>query len=207
MHKSQPLQIAPAGRAALAAILFHGRGGTAEDMRALAAAFGFADIRYLLPQAEGRSWYPKSFLAPREENEPWLSAALDHAEALVAALMAEGFAAGKILLGGFSQGACLTAAFLARHPRRYAGALILTGGLIGPAGTSWPVRPALAGMPVLLTGSAVDPHVPAWRTRETQAWLEACGAQVETLLFAERAHTVAREEIKRAHLLIERAHR
>jgi esterase/lipase len=54
----------PRGRAPGAAILVHGRGGSAEDMLGLANEFGQSDIAYLAPQAPGHTWYPYSFLAP-----------------------------------------------------------------------------------------------------------------------------------------------
>jgi predicted esterase len=180
------------------AILAHGRGGSPEDMAQLASALDCPDVRYLLPGAPGHTWYPQGFMAPFAANEPWLGRSLANQAALIDGVIAEGVPAERIVLGGFSQGACLTAETLVRAPRRYGAALILTGGVIGPPGTTWPPAPALAGTPVYLSGSEIDPHVPAARARETAQVLEASGARVELRLFADRPHVVTREEIGRA---------
>jgi len=180
------------------AILAHGRGGSPEDMARLAAAFDLADVAYLLPGAPGNSWYPHSFMAPFDANEPWLSRSLANHARLIEGVIAAGVPPERIVLGGFSQGACLTAETLVRAPRRYAAALIFTGGLIGPPGTVWPPPPALAGTPVYLSGSEIDPHVPASRTRETERVLKESGSVVETRIFADRPHVVTPEEIAKA---------
>ncbi len=167
------------------AILAHGRGGSPEDMARLAAAFEAPEVAYLMPGAPGNTWYPQSFMAPFEANEPWLSRSLANHARLIEGVIADGVPPERIVLGGFSQGACLTAETLVRAPRRYGAALIFTGGLIGPPGTVWPVEPALAGTPVYLSGSEIDPHVPPSRARETERVLGESGAVVETRIFAE----------------------
>ena len=202
MHDEPPLTQAGNGSTDLVAILVHGRGGRAEDMRALAEQLGLGGARCLFPAATGSTWYPQRFTAPLESNEPDLSAALGHYERLVAQLLAEGVPPGRILLGGFSQGACLTAEYLARHPRAYAGASIFTGGLIGPPGTRWPPQPALAGLPVYLASSEIDEWIPMDRVRETEAWLRTSGVDVTTRIFTDRPHTVSAEEIGEARLMI-----
>lgn len=184
--------------AAAVAILAHGRGGSPEDMARLAEAIGVPEVRFLLPGAPGNTWYPQSFMAPFAANEPSLSRSLRNHAQLIEAVIAEGVAPERIVLGGFSQGACLSAETLVREPRRYGAALIFTGGVIGPPGTEWPVQPALAGTPVYLTGSEIDPHVPPSRTRETERVLRESGALVETLIFADRPHTVTMDEIETA---------
>ncbi|HET7716737.1 MAG TPA: alpha/beta fold hydrolase [Bauldia sp.] len=185
-------------KAKAVAILAHGRGGSPEDMARLAAALDVPDVAYLLPGAPGNTWYPQSFMAPYDLNEPWLSRSLANQAELIDGLIAIGIPPGRIVLGGFSQGACLTAETLVRAPRRYGAAIILTGGLIGPPGTAWSVQPALAGTPVFLTGSETDPHVPPSRARETERVLRESGALVETRIVADRPHMVTPEEIATA---------
>ena len=184
-------------------ILAHGRGGSAADMRELARALGVHGVRFLLPQADNHTWYPQRFLAPLEANAPWLSAAIAQLERIVTGLIGDGIPAGRIFVGGFSQGGCLAAEYLCRHPRPYAGGLIFTGGLIGPPGTVWPVSTALKGVPVLLTSSEADDWVPAARVRETEAWLRRCEARPDMTIFAQRPHAVIVQEIVRARTLIE----
>ena len=135
------------------------------------------DVAYLLPGAPGNSWYPQSFMAPFAANEPWLSRSLANQARLIEGVIAAGVPPERIVLGGFSQGACLTAETLVRAPRRYGAGIIFTGGLIGPPGTAWPAEPALAGTPVYLSGSEIDPHVPpiAGAGDRARAEGERCG--------------------------------
>jgi len=204
-HDIPPLELRPRGEASLAAVMMHGRERSPEEMRALAERLGVHGVRYVFPAATDASWYPGSFLKPIEQNEPKLSAALARYHTIVDGLIEDGFPPEEIILCGFSQGACVTAEFLARYPRRYGGALIFTGGLIGPAGTRWPVQRGLAGMPVYITTSEIDEWVPPWRVRETARWLQACGAEVEMQVFTDRAHTVSDEELARGRALMMKA--
>lgn len=193
---------APSGTAKAAIILVHGRGATPESMLPLAEAFGHDDIRYLAPRASGNTWYPNSFLAPIETNEPFLSSALALLAALVARLEAEGFPSERVGIVGFSQGACLTAEFIARNARRYDMAAILTGGLIGPAGTPRSYPGSLAGTPVFLGSSDIDPHVPLERVRETRDVLAALGAEVDLRIYPGMGHTVNDDEIAAVRALV-----
>ena len=190
------------GEAAAVAILAHGRGGSPFDMRELAVALANPAIRFIMPAAPGGAWYPERFIAPIASNEPALSRSLAGFNAIVEALLAAGVPAGDIIVGGFSQGACLMAEFVVRHPRRYGAVLILTGGLIGPPGTRWPAQPALQGVPVYLTGSKTDAWVPAARVAETERVFSASGADVRFRMFDERAHAVGAEEIATAGALL-----
>jgi predicted esterase len=176
-------------------------------MRRLAEAFGLDKVRFAFPRADGSVWYPKHFMSPLEENEPYLSAALDNLDRTIESLMDEGFGQTRMVLGGFSQGACLVSEYLARYPRQYAGAVILTGGLIGPIGTRWPVREELAGMPVYYSGSEIDEWIPLARARETIDWLTQSGATVKSQIFRDRPHRVSEEEVGAARAIIDRARR
>lgn len=188
----------PWADAAALAVLVHGRGRSAEEMRALAGLFDAPEIAFLFPEAAQRSWYPERFMAPLGDNQPALSQSLAvYAEAVDTALKA-GFDPRDIILGGFSQGACLTAEFVVRNPRPYGAVLIFTGGLIGPPGTRWPEASALRGVPVYLTGSTTDEWVPVERVKETARAFERSGARVNLRIFEGREHTVCDEEISAA---------
>lgn len=203
MHHNEPQELLTGPRQDLTVILMHGRGRSPADMHLLAVRLGIPNVRFLFPEAEGHTWYPKLFQDPIADNEPSLSAALNHYDGIVETVLAAGTPLERIVVGGFSQGACLTAEFLARSPRRYGGVVLWTGGLIGPDGTDWPVRRVLAGVPVYLTTSEIDPWVPPQRVRETARWLRACGAAVELKIFDDRPHSVDDVEIDTARVLLE----
>lgn len=190
------------GRPRLTIVLVHGRTLTPAYMDALAERLALQDVRYVFPAADGNSWYPKTLFASLAENQPALDAAIAQYETVISGLLDEGAPLGRIVIGGFSQGACLTAEYLSRHPRRFGAALLWTGGLIGPAGRTWPPQPALQGLPVYLSTSKVDPFVPASRVTETANWLKASGALPELDIFETREHIVSDEEIDRGRRIV-----
>jgi predicted esterase len=196
---------APPGEASGALVLVHGRGGSAEDILGLADALGRPDLAVLAPRAAGNTWYPQSFLAPVEANEPGRSSGLAVLESIVSELAASGIPADRVILAGFSQGACLTLEYVARHPRRYGAVAGLTGGLIGPPGSLGGYEGSLEGTPVFLGSGDPDPHVPWARVKETAEILGRLVADVELERYPGRPHTVSEDELLRLDSLIERA--
>jgi predicted esterase len=196
-HAGQPVRRAgpdPTG-ARLTVVLVHGRGGTAAGMIDLSNTIGLDDVAYLAPQAAGNTWYPLSFLAPMAQNQPGLSSGLSVLAGLVAALEGEDVPSTRIALLGFSQGACLTLEFAARHARRYAAVVGLSGGVIGPPGTPRDYAGSLDGTPVLLACSDVDAHIPLERVHESTKVFRALGSVVDERIYPGMGHTVTDEEI------------
>jgi predicted esterase len=193
---------APIRAAKAAVILVHGRGATPESMLPLAEAFGRDDISYLAPRAAQNTWYPNSFLAPIEANEPWLSSALAVLGALVGRLESDGFSAERIGILGFSQGACLTSEFTARNAKRYGMIAALTGGMIGPPGTPRNYPGSLDGTPVFMGSSDVDPHVPIQRLNETRDVFAALGAKIDMRIYPGMGHTVNDDEVRAVSALL-----
>jgi len=192
----------PPEQAAAAVILLHGRGGTAGSMLDLAAAMPVPRVTWLAPQAPGHTWYPQSFLAPLTANEPALSQALGTVDEIVSNLITSGVQQSRIVLLGFSQGACLAAEYALRHPVRYGGLILLTGGAIGPDGTSWEGPAGFEGMPVFAGTSDPDPHVPLTRVRETVDVLARRGADVRLETYAGMPHMVSDDELAHARAVI-----
>ncbi len=205
LHQGQPVLRAGAGPGAAraAVVLLHGRGADAADILGLAGHLDVGGVAYMAPQAAHHTWYPYSFLAPLQQNEPWLSSALARVEEVVGSLLAEGLAPERLVLLGFSQGACLTLESVVRRPRRYGAVVGLTGGLIGPPGTPWPDRGELAGTPVYLGAGDPDPHVPWHRVEETADVLRRLGAAVEVERFPGFPHAVHPRQLAAARRLLE----
>ncbi len=193
---------APLAEAKGGLILLHGRGATATGILDLAGYLAQPGLAFLAPQAAGNTWYPYSFLAPLGDNEPYLSAALRAVGAAAARATAAGIPERRLFFGGFSQGACLAAEYVARHARRYGGLLLFSGGLIGPPGTPRDYGGAFDGMPVFLGCSDVDPHIPLARVEETAAVLGGLGARVDQRIYPRLGHTINEDEIEAAAQLL-----
>jgi predicted esterase len=192
----------PPASARLAAIMVHGRGASGHDILGLASEIGLDDVAYVAPEAPGHTWYPYSFLAPVEQNEPHLTRALQTLDDIVHDLMAEQRPRDRIALIGFSQGACLLLEFAARHPGRYAALVAFSGGLIGPPGTPRDYPGSFDGTPAFLGCSDVDPHIPLERVRESAEVFRRMGASVDERVYPGMAHTVSRDEIAAAAALL-----
>ena len=175
--------------------MIHGRGATADDIISLADVLRLDDVAYIAPEAPGRTWYPYSFLAPMPQNEPGISNGLGVIGGLIASLEADGVEPARVALLGFSQGACLSLEYAARHARRYAGVFGLSGGLIGPPGTRRDYAGSMDGTPVLLGCSDVDPHIPLERVHETGGDFRRMGAAVDERIYRGMGHTVSGDEI------------
>lgn len=185
-----------------AMILVHGRGATAPSILELAQELPHPEFAYLAPQAANNTWYPYSFLEPMNRNEPGLSSGLQVISDLIAQVEAAGIPAERIVLAGFSQGACLASEFVARHARRYGGLLAFSGGLIGPPGTPREYEGSLAGTPVFLGCSDVDFHIPLARVEETAVTFTNLGANVNKQIYPGMGHTIIPDEIEHARQIV-----
>ena len=220
-HDDQPLLEAgtPLADAPAAAVLVHGRGDSARGILGLARELDRPDLAYLAPQAAGGAWYPNSFLAPTEANEPGLSSGVRAVMAAVATAEAAGIPRARIVLGGFSQGACLASETAARNAGRWGGVFALSGGLIG-TGPGAADAPRLAGMggtyaekafdydgdlagtPVFLGCSDVDPHIPLQRVEKTADVFRQLGAEVDARVYPGFGHTVNTDEIEAVRVML-----
>jgi len=196
-HQGQPVLIAgqPIDRAAKAMVLVHGRGASAKDILTLVPDLAQLDFAYLAPQAADNTWYPNRFLAPIADNEPWLSSGLAAIADVLVHVTEAGIPIERTLLLGFSQGACLTLEFVARHAQRYGGVVGLSGGLIGPNGTPRDYPGSLLGTPIFLGCSDVDPHIPTERVHHTAEVLRQLGGKVTVQLYPDMDHTISQAEI------------
>ena len=192
----------PLDKARAAMILAHGRGAGAADILTIASEVMHHGIAYLAPQAAGSAWYPNPFTAPVESNEPYLSSALAVLDGLLKKAEAT-IPDERIILLGFSQGACLMLEFAARNARRFGGVVGLSGGLIGPDGTPRDYPGDFAGTPVFLGCSDVDPYIRKDRVIEAGEVYKRMGAEVTVRLYPGMAHTVSEDELEEVRRIVE----
>ena len=208
----------PLARARLAVVMAHGRGGFPEDMLRLAETLALPDVAYLAPAAAGGSWWPASFLAPIAANEPGLSSGLGVLDGLIKRLEGSGFGPDRVVLMGFSQGACLALEYAARSGHPFHGIVGLSGGLVGTGEAAGPPReelhgfaPKLFGYDARLAGASVflgcherDPHIPLARVQESAAVFNRLGAGVRTEILPGAGHGVVVEEVRAVRGLLNR---
>lgn len=213
-HAGQPVitRGAPFGSARAALLLLHGRNAGPGNILELAGALDHPAYAFVAPAAAEGTWYPLSFMQPKESNQPFLASALAVVQRLIEQIAAEGIARERIVLLGFSQGACLALESGYQTGRRADGQTVspiggmigFSGGLIGPPGTAWEARGSLAGVPVFLGCSDVDSHIPKARVEETAAVFERLGAQVTLRLYPGMGHLVNEDERVSARSLMDR---
>ena len=192
----------PFKEAKKALIMLHGRGASAEDILQLTTYLNVEDFAIIAPQATNSTWYPYSFLAPRSQNEPWLSSAIALIADIVKDIEQQGIPKEKIYFLGFSQGACLTLEYVTRHAARWGGAVAFTGGLIGDKIYSETYSGDFEGTPIFLGTSNPDPHVPVERVVESVALLKKMNAAITEKIYPNLGHTISEDEIDKANQLV-----
>lgn len=192
----------PLGQAQKVAIMIHGRGGSAQDILTLARHLNVSDYTLLAPQASGGSWYPYSFIAPTQQNEPWLSSAIETVEKTVKTALDAGIKAENMYFFGFSQGACLTLEFLARNAQRFGGAATIIGGVIGDKINRENYKGDFTQTPIFIGTSNPDFHVPVERVYATANILREMNADVTEKVYANFGHSINQEEIELANSII-----
>ena len=185
-----------------ALILIHGRGATADDILGLAEELNVSGYALLAPQATNHTWYPYSFLAPIEQNEPWLSSALKILDDLITEINRAGIGSPNIYFTGFSQGACLTLEFVTRNARLWGGVAAFTGGLIGDTINYGNYKGDFQKTPIFIGSGDPDAHVPVPRVQETSKLLKSLNALVTEKIYPGLGHTISNDEIVLANELI-----
>ena len=183
-------------------VMLHGRGANAKDILSLATYLDLTEFSLLAPQATNNTWYPYSFLAPVTENEPWLGSALDMLKEVLDDLLKLGIPAENIYFLGFSQGACLTLEFVARHANKYGGVVAFTGGLIGDKIYSDNYKGDFQNTPFFIGTSNPDPHVPVERVYATTNILKDMNAAVTEKVYDNMGHTVNQDEMDNANRIV-----
>ena len=178
-----------------AIVLVHGRGATAQSIVQMADEFDQHGVAYLAPQAARNTWYPNAFTAPVESNEPGRTSGLQAIDNAVSKATEAGIPTDRVMVLGFSQGACLASEYVARNPTRYGGLAVLSGGLIGETVDPDDYDGDLEGTPVFLGCSDVDPHIPEERVHESATIFEQLNGDVTKRLYEGMGHGINQDEI------------
>lgn len=194
LHHNSPLYHVgpPIAQARLVVVAIHGRFGAPDDILKFADPTGEPDVAWLAPKATGGSWLPESFLAPLAENEPNLTSALNRITAITDDLKHKGIPPNRVVLLGFSQGACLVLEHAARFPTPWRAVIAMSGGLLGTDDCDAPPSDALngygpkafdyngdlTGLPIHIGCHLEDPLIPNERVRQSAKILAKMGAKV-----------------------------
>ena len=205
-HGDQPVTIAgpPFAVSGRAMVLIHGRNASSRNILDLAPRLDRPGFSLVAPAAAGNTWYPYSFLEQTAKNEPFLTSAITRLRRVLADINAAGIPPRRIVLLGFSQGACLAAEYAFRFADQFGGIVLFSGGLIGPPGTTWQTAGSFQRTPVFLGCSDVDAHVPKWRVDETAETFERMDAEVTKRIYPGMGHLVSDEEIVAAQSILDR---
>lgn len=167
---------APLDRAPAVVIALHGRGSEPDrfvhDLRQRAGSLADS-VAWIAPAAHANTWYPKGFRADWADNAPDIDHAIDACRAAWRAARAH-VPAHRIVVVGFSQGACLLLTWLRRDDARPGAVLAFSGAHTPTAGDYTSLRDTAVHMGV----SADDPYIPAKSWGATVAALRAGGATV-----------------------------
>jgi len=185
----------PLAQANKVAILLHGRGSSAESILSLVDYLHLSDFALFAPQADQRTWYPYGFMASDQGNLFSLNSSLLQVDHLFHFLLEKGKSPEQIYFIGFSQGACLTLEFTARHAQKFGGIVAFTGGLIGEKLSKENYQGDFNSTPIFISSSIRDMHVPVQRIYDSVEVLQHLGAKVSLRLFEDELHTVRPEEL------------
>lgn len=187
---------APLKEADKVLIMLHGRGAYAEDIVSLAEHLHVSNTHIIAPQAKGSTWYPYSFMWPVQQNEPWLSSAIELLNEILKNVLQSGKKSQQVYVLGFSQGACLTLEFAARNAMQFGGIISFTGGLIGEKLNESQYKGNFNGTKIFIGNSDHDPHVPLTRSESSKKILENLGANVMMKVYPDMPHTINQDELK-----------
>jgi phospholipase/carboxylesterase len=197
-HQGRPVVYAgaPLHEARAAMIMLHGRGGMAADILTVAEQLGQPGFSFVAPEAAGNVWYPLTYSAPLAANEPYLSSALLAVEEVVQRIDQAGVPPERLILLGFSQGACIALELAARHPRRYGGVAALSGALIGPLDTPRDYRGSLAGTPIFLGCGDQDEHFSTETIDHAAEVMRRLAGDVTERIYPNMGHVIHQDELE-----------
>jgi phospholipase/carboxylesterase len=198
-HHDTPLLLGASPEEALVHCVFiHGRTQTPEDMQEqVIARLKAQGVAFVLPRAHGNSWYgARATDALTASTRHQLDQSLRYVRDLVVGLARGRTHPRPLVIGGFSQGACLALEYAMRHGPWNGAMVNLTGCRVGTADCDRPFAD-LDRLPVYLTGSDKDPWIPVDALSSAAAALGRARARLRCDIIPDRAHEVSDQEITR----------
>jgi phospholipase/carboxylesterase len=199
--------IEPATKAEAAVIWLHGLGADGRDFVPIVPELGLPPdlaVRFVFPHApvrpvsinngmKMRAWYD---ITPdmRRQDEAGIRESARTVEALLAAEIAAGVPAGRIVIAGFSQGGAITLHTGVRHGQKLAGLLALSTYLPLPDSYAKEARPERKDTPILMCHGQQDPMLPLQLGAWSRDVLKQGGFEVDWREYP-MAHQVCEEEI------------
>ena len=173
-------------------VFIHGRGQSPEAMQDhVISRLKSSDVAYLLPRAPTGSWYDAKAIDPLT---PRTRQQLDEALGSIS-ISANAIPKSKpLLIGGFSQGACVALEYAMKYGAWNGAMVNFTGCRVGSQNDNRPSA-SLLNFPVYLTGSNADPWIPISAWAQAADALNASGARLRVESFPGRAHEVSAAEV------------
>jgi phospholipase/carboxylesterase len=170
-------------------VALHGLGDSLEGWRWLAPTLDLPWLNYLLVNAPdeyygGYSWfdYPGDIAPGIHRSRKLLFELLDR-------LQDQGFPAGQITLGGFSQGCLMSLETGLRYPHRLAGIVGISGWVFDIDALIRDLTPVARSQRLLMTHGHYDPLLPFAETEAQSRKLAAAGLNVTWRAFP-KEHTI-----------------
>lgn len=185
---------ADAASAKVVCVFVHGRTQSPDEMiEHVIRNLDASTTRFILPKSDGEGWYNARAINPiTETTRSEIDAALGALGRTIEIARSECPNA-KIVLAGFSQGACLSMEHTMRNGPWDGALCLFTGCRVGTASDNLP-RVALDKMAVYATCGDDDPWIPVPPFQEMVQTLIECGARVKTDAFPGREHCVTTTE-------------
>ena len=178
-------------------VLLHGRGADEYDLADLAPSLAptaaFASVRAPVPlDGGGYTWF-----RDRGVGRPIAASmreSIDYVRGWLDGPATASYAHDKTYLLGFSAGMMMAGALLLDDPKRFAGAVLLSGAIAFDAGgNATPGR--LTGVPIFTAHGTLDDVIPAHLVEGTLRYLtDRSGAELDARTYP-RGHAIARREL------------
>lgn len=202
------IEIATGAAPSASVIWMHGLGADGHDFEPIVPELGLPgalQVRFIFPHAPVRpvtlnmgmamrAWYDIIEIGGGREDGEGLRASQAAIEQLVAAEVARGIPASRIVLAGFSQGGAIAFQAGLRHAERLAGIMALST-YLPLAGTVEDERSeANRDLPIFMAHGSVDPMISIGRAQQSRKMLEALGYPLEWHEYP-MPHSVCPQEI------------